>query len=382
MGKRVRAGLIGCGSVSQVGVLPQLTQPDARDRIDLVAVCDVVEARAQGVADQFGIPAAYADAGAMLARDDIDLALVISPIAYHYPLALAALRAGKHVYVQKTMTETYAQARELVDEARTRNLTLTAAPGQMLAPAMQAMKTLVERDGLGTIYWAWGSTPGWHHENERARLGDDVLHSADPTWYYTPSGGPLRDVTVYVLHSLTGNFGPARRVAAMSGIRVPERRWRDKTIPVEIDDNTLLLLDFGDARFALAGGHSGRTGQLVQWGAMGVYGTDGFVETLEIEPLSGHPTKLRIDARERPDGLAPVGEGVYEPVDWLPGVSPEHAAIPEPHVYADILHTVDCIESGRAPIASGEHAAHVIEIIERGYEAARTGVTQDLESRF
>lgn len=382
MGKRVRAGLIGCGSVSQVGVLPQLAEPDARERIDLVAVCDVVEERAQGVARQYGIPDAYADAREMIDRDDIDLILVITPIAYHHPYALAALQAGKHVYVQKTMTETYAQARELVALAAERGLTLTAAPGQMLAPAMQAMKALIDRDGLGAIYWAWGSTPGWHHEHERARLGDDVLRSADPSWYYSPSGGPLRDVTVYVLHSLTGIFGPARRVAAMSGIRVPERRWRDKTIPVEIDDNTLLLLDFGDARFAMAGGHSSRTGDLVQWGAMGVYGTDGFVETLEIEPLSGHPTKLRIDARDLPAGLIDVGDGVYAPADWLPGVTPAHAAIPEPHVYADILHTVDCIESGAAPIASGAHAAHVIEIIERGYEAARTGVTQELESCF
>jgi predicted dehydrogenase len=382
VGKRVRAGLIGCGSVSQVGVLPQLAEPDARERIELVAVCDVVEERARGVARQYGIADAYADAQRMIDRDDIDLILVITPIAHHYPNALTALRAGKHVYVQKTMTETYAQAKQLVAEADARELTLTAAPGQMLAPAMRAMKALVERDGLGTVYWAWGSTPGWHHENERARLGDDIVRSADPSWYYSPSGGPLRDVTVYVLHSLTGIFGPARRVAAMSGIRMPERRWRDKTIPVEIDDNTLLLLDFGDARFALAGGHSGRAGDLVQWGAMGVYGTDGFVETLEIEPLSGHPTKLRIDARELPDGLVAAGDGVYAPADWLPGVSPAHAAIPEPHVYADLLHTVECIESGAPPVASGAHAAHVIEIIERGYEAARTGVTQPLESRF
>jgi predicted dehydrogenase len=59
-----------------------------------------------------------------------------------------------------------------------------------------------------------------------------------------------------------------------------------------------------------------------------------------------------------------------------------HASIPEPHVYADILHAVDCIERGEPPLVSGEHGAHVVEIIEKGYLAAKTGVTQELESRF
>jgi predicted dehydrogenase len=63
-------------------------------------------------------------------------------------------------------------------------------------------------------------------------------------------------------------------------------------------------------------------------------------------------------------------------------VTPAHAVIPEPHVYSDIMHCVECIVEDRPPIASGEHAAHVVEIIEKGYIAARTGVTQTLESTF
>ena len=382
MARRVRAGLIGCGSLSLVGILPQLAEADARERIELVAVCDVNEERARQAAARFGVPDAYADARRIIDRDDVELVLVITPIALHHEYALAALRAGKHVYVQKTMTTTYAEAKELVATARRRGLTLVAAPGQMLAPAMRGMKRLVDEGALGSVYWAWGSTPGWNHEYEPTRQGDDVLHSVDPSWYYKPGGGPQRDVTVYVLHSLTGILGPVQRVAAMSGRRQSERRWRDKVIPVEVDDNTLLLLDFGNATFAVAGGHSSRTGKLVQWGAMGVYGAAGFVETLEIEPLSGHPTKLQVDSVQAVPELRAVGDGVFEPATWLPGVDARHAAIPEPYVYADILHCVDCITEGTAPIASGEHAAHVVEIIEKGYLAARTGQTQELESSF
>jgi predicted dehydrogenase len=185
----------------------------------------------------------------------------------------------------------------MVETARERGLTLVAAPGQMLAPAMQAMKQLVSSGALGDVYWAWGSTGGWYHD-EPTRRGEGALGAVDPTWYYRAAGGPLRDVTVYVLHSLTGVLGPAQRVTAMSGIRNPMRRWREKRIPVEVDDNSLLLLDFGGATYAMAGGHASRTGELVQWGAMGIYGSGGAIETLEIEPLSGHPTRLSVNGAD------------------------------------------------------------------------------------
>ncbi len=375
-------GLIGCGSLSQIGILPQLAEPDAREQIELVAVCDAVVARADETAAAYDVPHAFADPHELISRDDIDLVLVITPIGLHYSLAMQALHAGKHVYVQKTMTTTYDEAKDLVVTARERNLTLVSAPGQMLAPAMRAMRTLVTSGALGDVYWAWGSTGGWQHHLEANRQGDDARSSADPSWYYSKSGGPLRDVTVYVLHSLTGILGPAKRVTAMSGIRTAEHHWRDKVIPVEIDDNTLLMLDFGDATFAVLGGHSAKTGQLIQWGGMGIYGSRGSVEALEVEPLSGHPVRLAVNGPADVPGLERTGQGTYAVTTQLPQVNARHAAIPEPHVYADIMHCVDCIRSGEHPIPSGEHAAHVIEIIEKAYLAAETGQTQELESTF
>src|SRR5688500_19208771 len=118
---------------------------------------------------------------------------------------------------------------------------------------------------------------------------------------------------------------------------------------------------------------------------MSSYGPGGAVETLEIEPLSEHPTRLSISAADGTvdtEGLQRVDDGTYATATWLPYVTETHASIPEPHVYSDILHAVDCIERGEHPLVSGEHGAHVVEIIEKGYLAAKTGVTQELESRF
>ncbi|ACZ43035.1 oxidoreductase domain protein [Thermobaculum terrenum ATCC BAA-798] len=382
MSSQVRAGLIGCGALSLMGILPQITQPDARERLELLAVCDVVEERARRTAEAFDVPLYFSDPSELIAVRDLDLVIVATPIPFHYELAMRALQAGKHVYVQKTMATTHREASEMVRTARRLGLKLAAAPGQMLSPSIRKMRELVASGALGKVYWAWGSTGGWGHDYEPQRQGEDVLHSVDPTWYYKAGGGPLVDVTVYVLHSLTGILGPALRVAAMSGIAVPTRQWRDKTIQLEVDDNSLLMLDFGDSTFAVAGGHSCMTGRLVTWGSMGIYGSEGAIETLEIEPLSGHPSRLYITSSH---GLAEIGgerEGEYLPDSWLPYVDARHAAIPEPHVYADIMHLVDCIMADKDPIPSGEHAAHVVEIIEKGYVAARTGRAQHLESTF
>ena len=380
MNEPVRVGVIGCGTIALIGVLPHLSLEDARQRVDVVAVCDVVAERAKATAERFDVPAHTDDPYELIGREDIDLVLILTPIPHHYEYATAALRAGKHVYVQKTMAATYAEAAEMVELARQQQRVLVAAPGQMLAPGLRRLAELVAEGALGKVYWAWGVTGGWGHEFEDTRHGDDTMTAIDPSWYYR-EGGPVQDTTVYVLHTLTGILGPVRQVSAMSGIAVAERHWQDKTMPVAVDDNTLLLLDFGEVTFGVAGGNSAEVGRLVDWGSFGIYGSAGVIETLEVEPTSGLPEQLYLKTAEGLAELDGAAEGTYAP-GALAGIDPRHHGMPEPHVYADILHCVDCITTGREPIASGAHAAHVVEVIEKGYQAARQRRTLAIESSF
>ena len=94
MGKVLRAGLVGCGSVSQRGILPHLSLPDAREKVRLVAVADAVEERARQSAERFDVPAHFTRVEDMLAGVDIDLVLVATPIPYHFANAMAASRPG------------------------------------------------------------------------------------------------------------------------------------------------------------------------------------------------------------------------------------------------------------------------------------------------
>jgi predicted dehydrogenase len=120
MPQPLKAALVGCGSVSQRGILPHLSQADARERVALEAVVDAVEERAAATASRFNVPHSYTSVDDMLRSADVDLVLVATPIPAHFGNALAAIQAGKHVYVQKAMTSTLAEANEAAGRPRPR----------------------------------------------------------------------------------------------------------------------------------------------------------------------------------------------------------------------------------------------------------------------
>lgn len=376
MDERVKVALVGCGSVSQRGVLPHLIEEDAREAIELVAVCDVVEKRARETAKRFQVSEWYADIDDLLAQADVDAVLIATPIPLHYENAMAAIEAGKHVHLQKTMTTTLAEADHLVDAARRQGVKVIASPGQMLSPSCQAIRNLVKEEGLGKVYWALASTSWIGHEYEPFREDSPV----DPTWYYKPGGGPVYDMSVYTLHTLTGILGPARRVTAMSGIGLPLRHWGEREIEVEMDDNTLLLLDFGDSCFAMIGGHFCQTGRVIGWGFTGIYGSSGTLEITKLAPGTPYPAQIEVN----PPGLAekPGFNEVVKGNVAAPYINGAHTQIQEAHLWADIRHLVDCILHDTEPVPNAEHARHVIEIIEKGYVAAQTGQVQELRTTF
>jgi predicted dehydrogenase len=225
------------------------------------------------------------------------------------------------------------------------------------------VRDLIRSGELGRLSWAAvGADFANHHENEQARQGNDVLSNVNPAWYWRkPGGGPLYDMTVYGLHTLTGILGPAKRVTAMSGIVIPVHTYRGEEYPADADDNTLGLLDFGNSVFAFVyGTAAGNINQ--QWGQPDFYGTNG---TLIGTTLRGEPLKL-------PDGESRLGTHVVG----------RHGEIEEGHVFEDSMQLVDWIRDGVPAFGTAEHAAHVIEIIEAMYKSAESGMTQTLTSTF
>jgi predicted dehydrogenase len=367
----VRMGVVGAGSISVRGILPHLAIQDVHDRVRLQAVCDPVLGRAEAAAERFGIPYAFTEYEALLERGEVDAVTIASPIGLHYQQGKQALEAGKHVHFNKTMTTTVDEADDLIETAKARGLKIVASPGEMLRPHNQRIRELIQEGALGTLAWAaCGAAFGTYHEKEQVRQGEDVLSNIDPSWYYRkPGGGPLYDMTVYALHTLTGILGPAKRVTAMSGVRIQEREFRGQMVPCDADDNTLILIDFGDSLFALAYGAA--AGRVTEGFAPSFFGTNGTITGVK---LNGEP--IDYPGRE-------LAESDRSSRQWLlPHVTGEHRQIGEAHVYEDIMQLVDWVREGKPTIVTAEHARHVVDIIECAYRAAETGQTQELRTAF
>lgn len=372
MSRPLRLGLIGCGVVSTRDVLPNLVLPEVRQRLDLVAVCDIVEPRARATAEAFDVPRYYADYEQLVRDPQIDAVAIQTPVSHHLPASLAAIQAGKHVYVQKTMTLTVAEADLLIDAARAAGVQIVAAPGNHIrSQALREIREHIHSGRVGKICWG-RSSKGTRHEDD-ARRNDDAGREIDPTWYYKPGGGPLRDAAVYDIHAFTWLLGPARRVMAMSGIAMPVRHWRDTTIEVEMDDNTHFILDFGDNCFIVFSSQyikdSPRVPTLELYGEHGAFivpgdgsGTYEYIGESEDRDRHGFKEKLVHVGRD----AVPVGQQT--------GL--DH------YIVADMVHLADCIASGRHPILNAEHARHAVEIVEKVYESARTGHVLELTTTF
>jgi predicted dehydrogenase len=370
MGDIVRLGIVGTGSITLRGLLPHLTMEDVQDRVRVVAVCDPVFERAQAAAAKFGVAAAYPDMDSMLAAGGLDAVSIASPIGFHYEQGVKAVEAGLHVHFNKSMTTTVDEADDLIARAKARGVKLVASPGELINPRLQRVKELIEEGALGQLTWAiTGSAFGRYHEMESSvRAGNDPLTNINPAWYFRrPGGGPLYDMTVYGLHALTAVVGPAKRVTAMSGVRLKEREFRGEMLPTDMDDQTLMVLDFGDAFFAYVYGAA--AGQIPGLGRPLIFGTKGVINggTLNGEPF---------DYPRREDALT------YNYAAALPHVTGAHRGMEEAHVFEDVMQLVDWVLYDKPTVATAEHARHVIEIFDAAYRSAETGQVQTLRTTF
>ncbi len=366
----VRLGIVGTGSIALRGLLPHLTMQDVQNRVRVMAVCDPVLERAQAAAAKFRVPAAFATMEEMLAADGLDAVSIASPIGFHYEQGKLAIEHGLHIHFNKTMTTTVAEADDLISRAKAKEVKLVSSPGEMVNPRLRKIKELVSDGALGTLTWAvTGATFGRYHEEEaKVRHGADPLTNVNPAWYFRrPGGGPLYDMTVYGLHAMTGVLGPAKRVTAFSGVRIHEREFQGQALPTDMDDQTLMVLDFGNAFYAFVYGVA--AGGLPNMGRPLIFGTKGVING---GALNGHVIDY-------------PGRDIAEQHGYtaaLPHVVGQHREVEEAHVYEDVMQLVDWIAEDKPTVATAEHACHVIEIIDAAYRSAAAGQAQDLHTTF
>ena len=354
---KVKVAVVGCGMIARQTYLPGIVE---MEKAELVATCDIVVERAQQLKERFGALRYYPDLDTMLAEEEFDLLVDLSTIPTHYSLNLKGLQAGKHVYSEKTFALSTAEATHLIDTAKEKGLKLGAAAAIMLSPVNQVVKRLVAEGAVGKVTFAKVVS-----SHGGPASGNWPM---DPTWFYKKGAGPLPDMGVYGLHSITGILGPAKRVTSFAGISVPVRYVRGgpfagKRIDVEENDLNLIMLDFGQATYAIVDGSF--CIRATKAPNMEIMGADGTIATLRqpgVSPVHLWRDEVELDVKGWTEVEMPRG--------------------PQWTLANGVEHLIDCILEDKEPVVSGEHARHVIEIMDKAKVAAETGVTQELETTF
>jgi myo-inositol 2-dehydrogenase/D-chiro-inositol 1-dehydrogenase len=147
--RRVGLGLVGCG----MGAL-NLYAPYFRylEQGELVAVMDVERPRAEAVRSRSGARRVYSDLEALLSDAEVQAVMILTPTNTHVQQVVAAARAGKHVYCEKPMAVTVAEADEMITACRTAGVKLQVAFMKRFNPSFRLVKGVLQEGRLGELF--------------------------------------------------------------------------------------------------------------------------------------------------------------------------------------------------------------------------------------
>ncbi len=209
----VKIGIVGCGNISDI----YFQTAKRLDILEVAACADLDLDRAKAKATAHGIPKACT-VTELLTDPEIQIVVNLTIPKAHYDVCLAALNAGKSVYVEKPLSLTREQGRELLQAAKARNLQIGGAPDTFLGAGLQACRKVID-DGLigepvaATAFMLCHGHETWH---------------PDPEFYYKPGGGPLFDMGPYYLTALVSLMGPITRIAGSA-----QRAFSERTVTSE-----------------------------------------------------------------------------------------------------------------------------------------------------
>lgn len=348
---KLRVAVIGCGSVSN-RYIPHLQSSPV---IEVVSLCDIKYERALGQNKQYNVNAAtYSNIEDMLEGVPFDMMVTLTDMQLHGDLNKKALMAGKHVWSEKPMANTYEEGKVLLDLAKSKNLRLWGAPAVVNSPQFAFMAKCIQEGKLGKLASAHGqyghTGPGWS------------------SFFYEKGGGSMPDLGVYNIASLTGLLGPALSVMAMTSIVTPERMIDEKgLVKVEAEDNAHILMDHGKGIIShvMCGfnyfdphGHEAKGQQLH---SIQIYGDRG---NLRLIGYDWETNGVYLDdSWDNPATLYEKETGGYV---WQEGAT---------KVGESIINKTE-------PKINVEHALHVLEVMEAARNSSATGTKIKMQSTF
>ena len=357
--KKLSVGLLGCGDVSDV----YFRNCAAFDSIEIVACASLHQEKAKAKASQYAIPRACG-IDELLAAPEVDVILNLTSPQAHAKLSLAALRNGKHVYTEKPLALSLADAAGLLSAADAKGLRIGSAPETFLGARLQACRRAIDSGLIGEPVGAsaFVVSPGheWHHPN--------------PAFFYKRGAGPVLDMGPYYITALVALLGPVVRVSGFSRTTFPRRTvqslpHRGDRVDVEVATHVAGTLEFENGAIATL------VASFDVWDSnlprMEIYGTEGTLCLPDADPIEG-PNIFggRLLVRTRATSR---WRGVPRP----PGLE-QWTEIPVGTAFAGnsrglgLADMARAIGEGRPHRANGALAYHVLEVALGLLEAAET----------
>jgi predicted dehydrogenase len=281
------------------------------------------------------------DFAGVVARDDVDAVVIATPPSRHHGMALAALRGGKHVWVEKPLALTTADGRELVDAAAGGRRVLFVDETFLYDPLVREMKRIIDTGGLGEVM---------HLSFERLGMGR-IRRDSDVWWNSAP-------------HDLSILFHLVPR--PVTAIRLHQHTYLQPGIAdMAVCD---LELEGGvSAHIYLSWLHPEKTAKVVVVGRDRMLAYEGRFEKRGITLYDYALDLTSPPAADR--GALPI-----VPISDFAGRLLEVPAGEEPLALA-AAHFVDCVRTGAEPLTCGARSLRVVEALERAARSATGGGT-------
>jgi len=318
-------GLIGLGEIGQVHAAAVQRSRKAR----LVAVADtapelLVPFVTQGVRG-------YRDGGELIADADVGTVCVCLPHYLHFPVTLEAIRAGKHVLVEKPLTTSLEEGQQLVDAAAAAGVSLGVSHNQVFYAAHAEAKRLIDGGAIGRPVLI------------RLRLG---LGPRFGGWRDSPDqagGGLLADAGVHRLYLALNFFGRVREVRAV--LDAPRQQGETFAVVIMVFESGALGL--------IEANHHGPPGTIDD--EIEIAGSEATIRLAGVESLffgyrSGPALSMFRDRQWR--------EVPVPPDDWAASVR------------ASVIAYLDAVTAGREPPVTGAAALETISLLQRLYDTA------------
>jgi predicted dehydrogenase len=261
----IRWGIISTGGIAHT-FASDLAHTDSGTA---VAVGSRLQASAEAFADEFGISNRHDSYEALVQDPEVDAVYVGTPHPMHHEDALLALRAGKHVLVEKPFTMNAAEAEELVAEARRRERFLMEAMWARFLPHMREIRRLLADGVIGDVVTVIADHCQWFSEDPTHRLFAPEL-----------GGGALLDLGIYPVSFASMVLGTPNRVHAIA----------DSAF-TGVDAQTSILLGYESGAHAVLN----CTLRAVGSTRASIVGTDG---RIEIDGAFYQPTSFTLIPRE------------------------------------------------------------------------------------